>query len=267
MLDDTESILKVRAFHTSIGDLADLLQMHGGQLRQDQCRDFAKSYQCDLDKVLPKGLTKPQSCITSSQLPILAKKHVEEQEAKLKEKQALETLLPAGLAADAESQLAQPQHEVEEKEEEEEEDNVIEATGPTPAFALPSEMQSDAKKRSKQQRAGKSAGKGAGGTGKAGSVAGSKARDHGGQAPSIASASSSKTRAKLTHKEKLLNKALSWRQTLHVPAVLDGAPLGTKVWGSRQTLTALEKISAGDMDVVLLKSHVELLEQAQVTQS
>ena len=295
--DDEDSELKVRVFRREVGDLESHLSMSSQQLRERQATELARTYEDDLRKVWPAGMSKPGSVLTIKELKARRDAWQEEKDRKEAEEVALRTAMPQAEP----TPVVKQEQEAAGEDEQEDENEEPEEEGP--GIQLPSAEAEQSKRRKKGVK-GKARGKGKPpkGSGKGKSASGRSAaqlplrpqqptasapqvaslaflqggteassapsqREHGQESAAgsdgrLGSSKSSRIR-RLTPRSKLFEKARYWRETIKVSEILEEGLWGREVWQAGQTLSALQRTHSGEVDVVLLQQHLSVCQAAQ----
>eukprot|EP00971_Amphidinium_carterae_P348077 6490307-Amphidinium_carterae.2 len=258
--------LHVRAFFGGHCGFEHVLQRHEDTYRPKQVQEFRRAYEEDRQKLVPKGMAKSKDAVVLSQLPKLVA------DAKVaRERQAEEAAAVAAVAPPVEAGADAQQHE---SSEDEAEDQVVSG------MPLPSNV---AKGGKKMKGKGKGRGKKRKLEGKQTVVSVSEnvtmqsAAGAAPAAPASASAgmpaSSARSRsrsparsmisnalsARVSPRDKMLEKAATWRETVKPSDILD-KPNARVVNQVRQTTEALEKTHPAHAQTLLLRAHLDLLE-------
>eukprot|EP00971_Amphidinium_carterae_P297495 5910584-Amphidinium_carterae.1 len=258
--------LRVRAFFGGHCDFEHVLQRHEDTYRPKQVQEFRRAYEEDRQKLVPKGIAKSKDAIALSQVPKLVA------DARVaRERQAEEAAAVAAVAPPIDAGADAMQHE---SSEDEAEDQVA-ASG----MALPSNVVAKGGKKAK----GKGKGRGkkrklegkqtvvsasgvvnmnppavaAAATAAVGSAANSSSARSRSRSPARSTMSALSTR--VSPRDKMLEKAAVWRETVKPSDMLD-KPNARVVNQVRQTTEALERTHPADAQTLLLRAHLDLLE-------
>eukprot|EP00971_Amphidinium_carterae_P352069 6492411-Amphidinium_carterae.1 len=271
--------LRVKTYHNIFGDLAEIFQPAGEQLRSKQATEFAGTYMPDLQKTQPRGVTKASEAVLLSKLPTMIAEHLEAAKNKAEEERHAASLVPAEAVAAAEAAEEQGAEEADEDCDDEEDEN--DESDDDQAPLLVSEQLKQNKRKSKGKGKAKGRGKASGrgraaggaGRGKRSQLDSSTSHVSGEDVQSVSTASK-KTRvgvhggvSSASHKSTNLEKARNWRTAITVADVLESRKEGKNLhWQAQQTLTSLQKENNPNKnheDTILLAAHVALLDAAK----
>ena len=293
VLDDSCNVLRIRSFHKVHGQTSALLQTREGQLRAHQAQEFAKVYESEVNRSLPKGLLRPSSCLKKSALPEIVRAAVAEAQRVAEEKAHLEEMKAPDLDKVAEEQPEQAEPQCPEDDDDDAEADVRLLDAPL----LPSQQAKvstgkNSKDKKKKKGDGAKAGKlsprkerksssmtvsfaRSAAASAASSLAGSDDKDDDGQSRRSQGSLAAKSHAgsswklakmgRTSSREKLLEKARGWLETIPITKILSGEAWGHRVWQAGETLRSLSSTHKcqGHSDVVLLSAHLDLAKEAQ----
>ena len=290
---DADQPLKVKVQHGYTADTTDLLQTQVGQLRPNQASDFASRFIKDKLTTLPKALSKAMSTPHLKDIPVLAKKFLQEKEEAEKIQADLANLVPqpdgdgaeAGAPGGAAAAAPPPPSESESATD----SDVVEEDAAVAPMALPSQMKGKGKSgkskpgKGPKGKANKRNSKGAKAKGKAKSSPHRFARAALRSAPSSQTSTAGdgeasvadnasvgdsrvgKLKGKMSSREELLKKARDYPGQISVTDILEGKALGHKTWRATQTLMSLRRTNPYDTEVVNLQHFLELCNIAEET--
>ena len=275
LLTESRPYYEVKGFYKSGVNMGHILQESQKQLRAEQTREFRAAYMADTAKTLPKGLHRPQTATSVDEIASLKKKFEEEQAKKKEQEAALANIVPLDSIPEDQKQEAVVESDSD--------GEVADATGAL--IMLPSQAAARAKAQKKSAKGSakgsdskkpNTAGKGADkkrtleafkrieSTSKApaSAAAAASVSDAASVAPSDKASQASSGKAK-KNREQYFTKAEEWQSKISTHDVLEGVGLGKEVWGSQQTLLALQRTHPSDSRTVLFQVSVDMWVLAQ----
>ena len=267
LLAEKDTPMRVRVSCHDACQFAELLQESKSQLYPAQVQEYQQHHSAGRDKQLPRAFGRPGSAPDLASLIARVQRFVEEKEAKEKEEQTLEKLVPEAQARpeDAEKEEAEEEHALDMAPPSQLPTGLVGKLPRGKAKAKPGAKLQEKTQKSKEKPKLKQTSQMPTVRVAGSEVASSKIDGDAASAVSSSSArsASSGTKSKGNSVEEQKGKARSAVSNIVLEEVLEQGKWGREIWQSGETLRSLQTKAPAAVETVLLEEHLKLAKAAQ----